>query len=351
MPFISKHNQNQSLLIFVLFICFVFLGCDSMRSTKVLRVSHGLSDNHPVHQALIAMNDHLQSISGGKLKLKIYPTGQLGAERESLELVQLGGLDMAKVSAATMENFVPEFKVFNLPYLFENKEHRLFVFSGETGRKLLDRTDAYRLKSLCFYEAGARSFYTIDRPILTPSDLKGLKIRVMKSRTAVDMMEALGGSATPISFGELYSALQQRIVDGAENNLASFYTTRHYELCKHFTFDEHSCVPDILVVGTSTWEKLSEQEKNWLMIAAKQSSVHEQKLWDDFEEEAMIETKKQGVTFYRTDRKEFKNLTQSLYTKELLGELTEWVDLIQCVNYTKKKSSAIVEFPTKSGQK
>ena len=322
----------------ITYFCAVIIlaSCDSLHTTKVLKVGHGLSENHPVHQALLFMNDDLKKRSNNTLSLKIYPAAQLGGEREALELAQLGGLDIVKVSAATMENFVPEFRVFNLPYLFEDKEHRLKVFENEVGEELMNQTEKYRLKSLCFYEAGSRSFYTVDKPILSPNDLKGLKIRVMRSRTAVEMMDALGGSATPISFGELYSALQQRVVDGAENNLASFYTNRHYELCKHFTFDEHSCIPDIVVISTETWNKLNNQQQQWIEEAAKNSAKYEQKLWDDFEVAAMQDAKAKGVNFYQTDRKEFMRLTSSLYSDENLGDLVQWVRKIKAVKDEKK---------------
>jgi tripartite ATP-independent transporter DctP family solute receptor len=154
---------------------------------------------------------------------------------------------MTKTSAAPMEGFVPEMAIFGIPYVFRDNDHCWRVLESEIGRQLLAAGQSVGLHGLCYYDAGSRSFYTIDRPILVPDDLRGLKIRVQQSKTAMDMVEALGGSPTPIPWGELYTALQQRMVDGAENNPPSFHSNRHFEVCKHLSLDEHTIVPDILV--------------------------------------------------------------------------------------------------------
>ncbi|MCB0437094.1 MAG: DctP family TRAP transporter solute-binding subunit, partial [Mangrovimonas sp.] len=166
---------------------------------------------------------------------KIYPNQQLGSERENLELLQIGSLDMTKVSVGVMENFAPKMKVFGLPFLFRDKQHAFNVLDGPIGKELLDEGEKYWLKGLCYYDAGSRSFYTKDKPVMTPEDLKGSKIRVMESVTAMDMVRSLGGAPTPISWGELYTSLQQGVVDGAENNPPSFYLSRHYEVCKFYS--------------------------------------------------------------------------------------------------------------------
>ena len=182
--------------------------------------------------------------------VKIFPDGQLGTEREVLELLQIGSVAMTKVSAAVMANFAPEYEVLGVPYLFRDKGHLFQVLEGEVGRQLLLSSSDYWLRGLCFYDAGSRSFYTKDKPIRRPEDLRGLKIRVMNHQMSVDMVNAMGGSATPMAFGELYTALQQGVVDGAENNPPSLVSSNHYEVCKYYTLDEHSAIPDVLVIGT-----------------------------------------------------------------------------------------------------
>ena len=201
----------------------LFSACaDQKKEVEVLRLAHGLDVSHTVHRSMEFMAQQLDSLSEGKLKIQIYPSQQLGTERECLELLQIGSLDITKVSAAVLENFAPKLKVLSLPYIFTSKEHQFRVLDGPVGKELLAASRPFKLEGLCFYDAGSRSFYTIDKPLNTPEDLSGLKIRVQESATAIGMVQALGGSPTPISWGDLYTALQQGVVDGAENNPPSF---------------------------------------------------------------------------------------------------------------------------------
>ncbi|MEL6976431.1 MAG: TRAP transporter substrate-binding protein, partial [Bacteroidota bacterium] len=279
----------------VILLVLLLLSCGPKQERKVLRLAHGLDTNHPVHLAMVRLGEELQKNSEGNLQVKIYPSGQLGAERECLELLQIGSLDITKVSAAVLENFVPEYKVLSIPYLFRDKQHSHTFYDSEVGQQFLHKGSEYRLRGLCFYDAGSRSFYTKERPINTPEDLKGLKIRVQKSNMAVSMVQQLGGAPTPISWGELYTALQQGVVDGAENNLPSFQTSKHYEVCKYYSFDEHTAVPDVLLVGMETWNRLSEKEKQWLQLAAETSAVYQREVWAKAENDALHIIKEAGV--------------------------------------------------------
>ena len=222
-----------------------------------------------------------------------------------MELLQIGSLAITKVSAAVMESFVEDFKVLGLPYVFRSKEHSFKVLDGAIGKELLLSTEPFWIRGLCFYDAGSRSFYTIDKPIYGPDDLKGLKIRVMKSITAMEMVKAQGGSPTPISWGELYTALQSGVVDGAENNPPSFYTSHHYEVCKYYSLNEHTMVPDVLIISMKVWNKLSDQEKKWLQQAADESVPVERRLWAESEKESLEAVEKAGVTIIHPDKKPF----------------------------------------------
>ena len=244
---------------------------------------------------MVDLGKQLKITSKGELTVKIYPSGQLGAERECLELLQIGSLDITKVSAAVLENFVPEYKVLSVPYLFRDKTHSHAVYDSPIGRQFLEKGEDYKLRGLCFYDAGSRSFYTKNKPIKIPEDLKGMKIRVQKSNMAVSMVQQLGGSPTPISWGELYTALQQGVVDGAENNQPSFHTSKHYEVCNYYSFDEHTAVPDVLLVGTETWNRLSENEQVWLQQAADASVIYQRQLWAEAEAEALKVITEAGV--------------------------------------------------------
>ena len=317
--------QNRSKLILPLFLLLLISGCVNQQEGKVLKLAHGLDPSHPVHQAMVYMAERCKEISNGELTIEIYPSGQLGSEQQCVELLQIGSLAITKVSAAVMESFTEDFKVLGLPYIFRSKEHSFKVLDGEIGDELLLSTEPFWIRGLCFYDAGSRSFYTIDTPINHPDDLKGLKIRVMKSITAMEMVKAQGGSPTPISWGELYTALQSGVVDGAENNPPSFYTSHHYEVCKYYCLNEHTMVPDVLIISQKVWVKLSEQEKLWLQQAADESVPVQRKLWAESEKESLEIVKEAGVTIIYPDKEPFSDkvteLLESYRENEKLYEL------------------------------
>jgi tripartite ATP-independent transporter DctP family solute receptor len=267
----------------------------------VLKLGHALDTGHPVHVAMVHMAERLRELSGGTVSIDIYPSAVLGSEVQCLEQVQNGSLDMTKVSAVIMENFVPEMSVFGLPYLFRDGDHYWRVLSGPIGAALLEKGEPKLLRGLCYYDSGSRNFYTRSTPIRTPDDLKGLKIRVMNSATAIAMVKAMGGAPTPIAWGELYSALAQGTVDGAENNPPSFTSNKHYEVCKHFTLDGHTRIPDILLIGTKTWDGLSPQIRAWIQQAADDSSVFQRDLWRKETALSLEVAKAEGVTIYEVD--------------------------------------------------
>lgn len=309
------------------------LSCNPNSDHKVIKLAHGLDINHSVHKAMEIMAKDLEEISDGQLSIKIYPNQQLGSERECLELLQIGSLDMTKVSAGVMENFAPKMKVFGLPFLFRDREHSFKVLDGPIGQELLDEATQFWLKGLCYYDAGSRSFYTKDHPIKTPEDLKGQKIRVMESATSMAMVQSLGGSPTPIAWGELYTALQQGVVDGAENNPPSFYLSRHYEVCKYYSIDEHTMLPDILVVGTHLWDKLTPQEQKWLQEAATRSVEDQRELWANSEKEALDAIKEAGVQINYPDKAPFIEAVQNIYDQYQIDP--ELNTLIQQIKNTK----------------
>ena len=282
-------------------------GCGAESDVTTIRLGHALDVEHPVHRGMEVMAHTLDSLSGGTMRLDIYPSEQLGSEREMLELLQIGSLGMTKVSAAVLENFSPAYRVFGLPYVFRDEAHRFAVLDGPIGQELLEAPQRYRLRGLAFYDAGSRSFYTVDEPALTPEDLDGQKIRVMESTTAMNMVRSLGGSPTPISWGELYTSLQQGVVDGAENNPPSYYTSRHYEVARYFVLDEHTAIPDVLVAGTTLWDRLSPQQRRWVQEAADASAVAQRRFWREATEEALDAVEAEGVEVIRPDKSPFES--------------------------------------------
>ncbi len=299
--------------LFVTIVAVLLFGCRGTQDVKVLKLAHVLDTGHPVHKGMEFMAQKLAEKSGGKMRMDIYPSGQLGAERELIELLQIGSLAITKVSASPMESFVPEMKIFSIPYVFRSEDHLWKVLEGEIGKRILLAGQDYFLRGLCYYDAGSRSFYTKDIPIQSPAELAGLKIRVQKSQTSVKMIQALGGSATPISWGELYTALQQGVVDGAENNPPSFYLSKHYEVCKYYSLDEHTSVPDILLISTHVWEKLDSQQQVWLQEAVDESVARQRQLWQESTANALAEVQKAGVQVIRPDKKPFRDAVHSMH--------------------------------------
>ena len=275
------------------------------QSQVVLKLGHGLDTGHPVHKAMEFMKGRLEALSGGSVTIDIYPSSVLGSETQCIEQLQNGSLAMTKTSAAAMENFIPAMAVYGLPYVFRDADHYWAVLNGEVGQGLLRQGEGKFLRGLCYYDGGSRNFYTKDKPIKTPDDLKGLKIRVMNSKTAIDMVKAMGGAPTPIAWGELYSALAQGTVDGAENNLPSFTSNKHYEICKHFTLDGHTRIPDMLLMSSRVWEKLDPQEQGWVQQAATESVDFQRQLWQEKTIEALEQAKAEGVTIYEVDTAAF----------------------------------------------
>jgi|TARA_B100001939_G_C16889301_1_gene594606 tripartite ATP-independent transporter DctP family solute receptor len=294
------------------FTC-LLVGCQQLENRRIIRLGHALDTNHSVHKAMVKMGEELYRISSGTMEIKIYPNQQLGSERECLELLQIGSLDITKVSTGVLENFSPNMKVLGLPYLFRDREHAFNVLDGPIGKQLLEETIFFRIKGLAYYDAGSRSFYTKSKAIRTPSDLKGLKIRVMESVTAMKMVESMGGSPTPISWGELYTSLQQEVVDGAENNPPSFFLSKQFEVCKYYTLDEHTTLPDVLVSGSYFWDGLKEKQKKWLEEAVKISVDYQRKLWAESESYSLNELKKSGVEIVYPDKSEFEKMVKPVY--------------------------------------
>lgn len=294
--------------IFASSVAFSFLssGRDGSSNVRLLKLAHTLDTSHPVHLGMVKMKERLEEISGGRMAIDIYPSGVLGSEVQCIEQLQGGVLAMTKTSTAAMESFLPELGVFGVPYLFNDHDVYWEILDAAIGRELLAIGDRLGLRGLCYYDSGSRNFYSTKKPIRSPEDLKGMKIRVQKSRMAIAMIEAMGGSPTPISWGELYSSLAQGVVDGAENNPPSFHSSRHYEVSKYFTPDAHTRVPDLLMISSKVWNSLNKQEQEWLQEAADESSVFQRKLWQEKTEESLAYVVEQGVEIVECDPAAFQ---------------------------------------------
>lgn len=313
--FIKESKWKCAQMLIITFVCCACFSCKQSSQPKTLFLAHSLPETHPVHRGILDFKQALEKLSNGHLKVKIFPNGQLGSEREVLELLQIGSIAITKVSSNTMANFAPKYGILSAPYMFRDKAHFFEVLEGEIGEGILKSSSHYLLRGLCYYDAGSRSFYTKDRPIRTPEDLKGLKIRVMNHQLSIDLIDELGGSATPMSFGELYTALQQGVVDGAENNPPSFVSSNHFEVCKYYTLDEHSSAPDVLVISTKFWDSLQSRHRDWVKKAAKISAQTQKEYWKTSEEKCMEILKENDVQIIYPDKSLFHAKSASLLTQ------------------------------------
>lgn len=310
---------------------FMLNACSRHDDTVVLKLAHVLDTGHSVHQGMVHMAERLEHYSDGKMRIDIYPSGQLGAERDTVELVQIGSLAMTKVSAAPLEAFVPAMQVFSIPYVFRDRDHLFKALDSEVGKELLESVEVARLRGLGYYDSGSRSFYMVDTPVETPDDIQGKKIRVMKSQTAVKMISAMGGGATPISWGELYTALQQGVVDGAENNPPSFYLSGHYEVCKYYALNEHTSVPDMLLMSTRIWNSLNPQQQEWLQKAVDDSVAYQRELWRVSTEEALAAVREAGVTVTYPDKQPFMAAVEEMKASYDGTEIGRYLRAIEAV--------------------
>jgi tripartite ATP-independent transporter DctP family solute receptor len=316
---------------------FVWLGvcalsCDRAEHVRVIKLAHGLPTSHPVHEAMVFLSERAHEMSNGELRIDVHPAEQLGTERECLELLQIGAVGMTKVSASVLENFVPRYAVFSLPYLFRDEAHRQRVFHGEIGQRILTAGDDQGLRGLTYYDAGSRSFYTKQSPILRPADLEGLKIRTQESSLAVEMVQTLGGAATPIAWGELYTSLQQGVVDGAENNPPSFHLSGHYEVARYYSLDEHTATPDVLLISATLWQALSPDERTILRDAAQASAQLQLRLWREATEAALDAVRAAGVELFYPDKAAFAAAVEGIYAR--YRDEPEMLELIRSIRDT-----------------
>jgi tripartite ATP-independent transporter DctP family solute receptor len=278
---------------------------------------------------MLLMKKSLEDVSGDSMTMQIYPSAQLGTERDLIEMLQIGSIGMTKVSASPLVSFVPEMKIFDVPYVFRDHKHFLQVLDSDIGEELLQAARPARLIGIGYFDAGSRSFYTSEKVITQPDDLQGLKIRVQESQMAMSMVSSLGGSPTPIAYGELYTALQQGVVDGAENNPPSYYLARHFEVAPYFTLDEHTAVPDVLLLSRYVWDSLNTQQQKWLKQAVNVSINYQREQWKKDTDKAMEEVIKAGVHIQQVDTSLFQAKVKSLHDSFVGTSLAETIARIQ----------------------
>ncbi|EGO63843.1 TRAP transporter substrate-binding protein [Acetonema longum] len=292
-----------SLAVLVVMLSILATGCGSSSTAdkkgEAPKYNFRLAETHPADYPTTLGDKKFAELvlerSKGRIKIDVFPAAQLGEEKSVIEQVQLGAIEFTRVSSSPLAEFNKQFGVYSLPYIFDNDEHVWNFLNGEYGQKMLDNLEKSKLKGLAYYSSGSRSFYT-KKPVKSVADLQGLKIRVQQSKVNMDLISALGASATPMPYGEVFSGLQTGVIDGAENNSPSYLTANHFQAVKNFILDGHQRVPEVLMISKVTWDKLSEEDRKLIKQAAMDSVATQRDLWDKFEKESMDKLKAAGVT-------------------------------------------------------
>ncbi|CAM3850451.1 TRAP transporter substrate-binding protein [Cytobacillus oceanisediminis] len=326
--------RRISILLTVFVLILALAGCQngtSQSGVSELKLAHNQTLDHPVHLSLVEFGRIVKEKSNNKIQVKIYPNGQLGSEREVLELTQSGAVDVAKVSASALEGFEPDYSIFSLPYVFEDyEEFEKTMNNKDITDKIYYQTEDIGIIGLTYYNAGVRNLYTKNREVNTVADMKGLKTRVQPSQTSVNMIEALGGLPTPMAYGEVYTALQSGVIDAAENNETALVGNNHGEVAKYYMYTGHQIVPDMLVMNAKRFNKFSAEEQKIIQEAAEESTLYHEGVWAKTINE-MTETAKNemGVKFIEVDKSSFIEAVQPLHKAYAQDEKTR--DIYQII--------------------
>ena len=299
----------------------------------VLTLAHGLSESHTVHIAMTEFAEKVEEGTNGRIKVEIYPNGQLGSENENMEQLMAGVISMTKISAPGLATYNEAYHTFGLPYIFDDTEDFYHKMDSQEMRDFFLSTEEDGFVTITYYTSGARSFYTKDTPIRTPDDLKGLKIRVQDMQSQTDMLEALGGTPVAMAYGDVYTSLQTGIIDGTENNETALTTGKHGEICKVFSMDQHAMIPDVLVMGADVWNRISPEDQQVILEAAYASTDSHKVAWDAAIEEAIQEAETQmGVTFIEdVDKEAFREATAGMI-QEYCDRYPGVNDLLNTIN-------------------
>ncbi|MBD1382545.1 TRAP transporter substrate-binding protein [Metabacillus arenae] len=314
--------KGRNGFIILLFIAFLIIGSSCSTSptatlgtdqVTVLRLAHNHGESHPVHQSLKKFAELVEEKTDGKMKVDLYAGGKLGSEREVIELLQAGSIQISKVSASALEPFANVYSIFSLPYIFESKEHYYEVMDSSYVQEIYQSTKNKNFKGLTFYDAGSRNIYTRNKKVESPDDLAGMKIRVQPSPTTTKMISLMGGAPTPMSYGEVFTSLQSGVVDGAENNEMALTTDNHGEVAKAYTYTEHAFVPDVLIINHEVWDKLPDNFQTAITEASIESTEYHKVLWEKETENAKAKAKEKGVSFYEIDKSAFEEAVQPMH--------------------------------------
>ena len=289
------------------------------QAKMVFKASDVQPPGYPTVAATENLGKKLEAATNGRLSVQMYPSMQLGGEKETIEQTQIGAIQMLRVSVGSMGPIVDDINVVNMPFLFKSTAHSEKMMDGPIGQELLDKITANAnagLVALCWMNSGARSLYNTKRPIKSIEDLKGLKIRVIGNPIFVDMMNALGGNGVAMGYDQVFSALQTGVIDGAENNPPSYVFSNHYTAAKYYSLTEHLIIPEVLVFSKKAWSTVSAEDQSLIKKFAREAQMEERELWKKYEQQAMEKAKAAGCEIVEiADKAPFQNAVKPVWDK------------------------------------
>lgn len=309
------------------------LALPGVAAAKEFRSADVHPEDYPTVMAVKFMSEIISKKTGGKHTIKVYTGTALGGEKDTIEQTKIGALDLVRINVAPMNNICPETMVPTMPFLFSSKEHMRKVLDGPVGEEILKACEKQGFVALAFYDSGSRSLYTVKKPVKSLADVKGMKIRVQQSDLWVSMLQAMGANATPMPYGEVYTALKTGLVDGAENNWPSYDTSKHHEVAKYYAITEHSMAPEMLLMSKKIWDGLTPDEQKIFREAAKESVPYMRKLWDEKEAKSRALVEKAGAQIVEVDKKSFQDAMKPVYDKFIADPKMK--DMVKRVQETK----------------
>ena len=314
----TRGKRMAALLLCVAVVLGTLTGCGSTDGKRIVRVAHVQAESHPEHIGLVAFKEYVEERLGDKYEIQIFPNELLGNAQKAIELTQTGAIDFTVAGTANLETFADVYEIYSMPYLFASEEaYHAAMEDRDYMKKIYESTDAAGFEVVTWFDAGTRSFYATE-PIHTPDDMVGMKLRVQQSPASIAMVNAMGAAASPMSFGEVYTAMQQGVVDGAENNELALTNNKHGEVAKYYCYDKHQMIPDMLVANKRFYEGLPEEDRKVFEEAALLATQVEREEWvkqiqeaKDYAESVM------GVEFYDPDQSLFREKVLPLHEQML----------------------------------
>ena len=323
-------KKLATLILALVFVCCAALATADMGPTLNFKLAENQPEGNPITEGMHKFADLVKEYTEGTVTIDVYSNAALTDEASSVDQLQLGSLDFSRVNTNSLAPTVDEFGVFAMPYLFTSTEQKYKALDGEAGDAVMAKLEDYGMVGLYFWEVGARCFYTTSKPIRTVEDLKGMKIRVQQTEVAISMVRALGAEATPMDYAEVFQGLQTGIVDGAENDFVSYYTSGHYEVAKYYSLDQHMAPPAVLLMSKASWDKMSEAQQEAVRKAAYEAAVWQRQAMQDYQQESRAACEAAGCEIIDVDVASFQQAVSSVYDEyPLYSEIVAMINAVE----------------------